>query len=65
MDACSTIIKNKKNTTFWGTVGTMLLIIGGLSTLSLAAANASIYWFILTGLLVIIGVLLIAWAVGD
>ena len=55
----------KKKTTFWTTVGALLLVTGGISTIAIAASSISVYGLIIPGTAVIAGVLIIAWAMSD
>lgn len=47
------------------TIGAILLIVGMLWTIFLGLDGRYIYGFIVTGLFVIVGLLLIAFALGD
>ena len=56
----------RKNKTFWGVLGTILLIFGAIGTISLAVKGQEyLYGLFVTGAFVIVGVLLIAWAFAD
>lgn len=56
----------RKNKTFWGVLGTILLIFGAIGTISLAVKGQEyFYGLFVTGALVVGGVLLIAWTFTD
>lgn len=56
----------KKHRTFWGTVGIILTVLGGIYTIPLAIkGGVYTYGLFVTGAAVIGGVLLMAWMFGD
>ncbi len=52
-----------KDSSFWGVLGIIILILGFLGTLVIAIKGSAYAYFLpFTGLAVIIGILLMAWA---
>jgi len=54
-----------KNKIIWATMGSLLIILGGIATISLSLNKEYAIWIIATGLTVIIGVILNAWAISE
>ena len=56
----------KRNSTFWGVLGTILFTIGAILTIAFVVKGEQyLYWLFVTGALVIGGILLIAWVFGE
>ena len=55
-----------KKRVFWAVLGSILILFGGLITISLFVKGGD-YWYglIFTGIAVVFGILLIAWVFGD
>ncbi len=54
----------KKNKTIWAVIGSLLIILGAIGAIPLAL-NRILIGIVLTGIMVIIGVILIAWTLSD
>ena len=53
-----------KNKTVWAVIGSLLIILGGILSIPLFL-NKSFFGIVLTIIAVIIGVILIAWAISN
>ena len=51
-----------KDKSFWGVLGAILLVMGFIGSIGAFVREEEYIWMILTGSLVIVGILLIAWA---
>ena len=58
------LAKKGKNRTFWGVLGVILVVMGVTGTIPLAL-NKQYLGLSITAILVIVGIILIAWAFGD
>lgn len=56
----------KKHRTFWGTLGVILVLFGGIYTIAFTLKGGrATYGLWVTGAAIFGGVLLMAWALGD
>lgn len=55
----------KKNKTVWGVVGLLLTLFGVIGTIPILLNRVYLIGLSITGLAVIIGVILMAWAFSD
>ena len=59
------MVKRSKNKSIWGVIGVLLTIFGVTGTIPVILNKEYLIGLSITGLAVIIGVILIAWAFSD